>query len=95
MEFLPGGRAPGGRCPRNVDYAQLTAGIAVEMEHTPDPRIAREIACDHLTEDPSYYTKLATIHLDGVARRRRWWLVGGVVAAGLAGFAVGVVASKA
>lgn len=93
MEFIPG-RAPGGRCPRNVDYVQLTAGITVEMEHTRDPRIAREIACDHLTEDPSYYTKLATIHLDG-AGARRWWIVGGVVAAGLAGFLVGVVASKA
>lgn len=88
MEFLPGGRAPGGRCPRNVDYAQLTAGIAVEMEHTRDPRTAREIACDHLTEDPAYYAKLATIHLDG-ATRRRWWLAAGIVATAALGIVVG------
>ena len=31
------------------------------MEHTTDPRIAREIATDHLTEDPQYYTMLAKI----------------------------------
>jgi hypothetical protein len=28
------------------------------MEHTDDEEIAREIAMDHLTEDPKYYTKL-------------------------------------
>ena len=30
----------------------------VEMEHTNDPDIAKEIAMDHLTEDPDYYSKL-------------------------------------
>lgn len=34
-------------------------GIKVEMEHTSDPDIAKEIALDHLTEDPEYYTHLA------------------------------------
>ena len=28
------------------------------MEHTDDPSLAREIARDHLTEDPAYYDKL-------------------------------------
>lgn len=44
--------------PENVDVNQLSIGIQVEMEHTNDPNIAREIATDHLTEDPEYYTKL-------------------------------------
>jgi hypothetical protein len=38
---------------------QLQAGIKVEMEHTDNPAVARKIACDHLSEDPEYYTKLA------------------------------------
>ena len=41
-----------------VDPNQLSIGIQVEMEHTNDPDIAQEIAMDHLTEDPQYYTKL-------------------------------------
>lgn len=40
---------------------QFKMGQKVEMEHTTDVRIAKEIARDHLTEDPQYYTKLATI----------------------------------
>lgn len=43
---------------------QLAAGIKVEMEHTNDPNVAKEIAKDHLTEDPEYYVKLATIEKD-------------------------------
>lgn len=38
---------------------QLRMGIKVEMEHTNDPKIALEIAMDHMTESPEYYTKLA------------------------------------
>jgi hypothetical protein len=33
------------------------------MEHTNDPDIAKEIAMDHLTEDPRYYTKLVNAGL--------------------------------
>ena len=44
--------------PGDVDPTQLSVGIQVEMEHTNDPKIAQEIALDHLTEDPEYYTKL-------------------------------------
>lgn len=68
-ELIPGGKAPGGRCPRGVDPSEIARGILVEMEHTTSPRMAREIACDHLTEDPHYYTRLAQIHLDGVGFR--------------------------
>ncbi len=36
-------------------------GIQVELEHTDNPSMAAEIAKDHLTEDPDYYTKLKKI----------------------------------
>jgi hypothetical protein len=37
---------------------ELMKGIRHEKEHTSDPKTAREIALDHLKEDPKYYTKL-------------------------------------
>lgn len=37
---------------------QLYKGIEVEMEHTDDEEIAKEIAKDHLTEYPYYYDEL-------------------------------------
>lgn len=37
---------------------QLRKGIKVEMEHTNDPKIAKEIAGDHLKEYPKYYDAL-------------------------------------
>ena len=40
---------------------QLTKGVKVEMEHTNDPEKAKEIAMDHLWEDPKYYNKLKQI----------------------------------
>lgn len=40
---------------------QLNKGIKVEMEHTKDKTIAKEIAMDHLYEDPNYYDKLEKI----------------------------------
>lgn len=57
-ELLPGGLAPGGRCPVGTPRAVIKQGVNVELEHTRSRRIAREIACDHLTEDPRYYAKL-------------------------------------
>ena len=42
----------------DVDPVELSLGQTVEMEHTTDPNIATEIALDHLSEDPQYYTKL-------------------------------------
>jgi hypothetical protein len=44
--------------PSTLDPDQLRLGIAVEMEHTDDSDISSEIAIDHLTEDPAYYTTL-------------------------------------
>jgi hypothetical protein len=67
---LPGGVGDG-RSPSEFDPAELAKGIEVEMEHTDDRTLAREIAIDHLSEDPHYYTKLATIHDEARACRRR------------------------
>lgn len=54
---IPGGLSEG-KSPKDFDPEQLAMGVKVEMEHTNSRVVAREIACDHLTEDPSYYTKL-------------------------------------
>jgi lysophospholipase L1-like esterase/GNAT superfamily N-acetyltransferase len=64
-DLLPGGKAEG-MSPDDFDPRQLKAGIKVELEHTNDPAIAQEIARDHLAEDPDYYIKLKSIHLDGL-----------------------------
>lgn len=57
---LPGGLADD-KTPGDFDPEKLAAGIEVEMEHTSDEDIAREIAMDHLTEDPDYYDKLRKV----------------------------------
>lgn len=54
---LPGGRAEG-LGPEDFDPVELRRGMRHELEHTPDRRIAQEIAMDHLAEDPMYYRKL-------------------------------------
>lgn len=64
---VPGGLAEG-KDPSEFDPEKLAEGVKVEMEHTSDPAIAREIAMDHLTEDPDYYRKLRKVEgkdLDG------------------------------
>lgn len=43
---------------------QLDMGIKIEKEHTTDRETAREIALDHLKEDPNYYTKLQKAELE-------------------------------
>jgi len=57
---LSGGRADR-RQPRDFDKTQLRMGAKHELEHTNDPTLAREIAMDHLAEDPKYYTKLKQV----------------------------------
>lgn len=57
---IPGGLADDKK-PNDFNAKALKAGIKVEMEHTSDKKVAMEIAMDHLTEDPKYYEKLATI----------------------------------
>lgn len=42
-----------------IAESQIRIGTKHELEHTTDRAIARKIACDHLREDPKYYTYLA------------------------------------
>ena len=46
--------------------AELRRGIQVEMEHTKDTEVAREIALDHLGEDLHYYEKLSNMEKNKV-----------------------------
>lgn len=57
---IPGGLADT-KTAKDFNPAALKKGIAVELEHTTDAKIAKEIAMDHLTEDPKYYDKLEKI----------------------------------
>lgn len=84
-DLLPGGRADR-MTPEMFDPLQLARGTSVEFEHTRDMALAREIAMDHLAEDPDYYRKLATIHLDGDSAGGGGLAVVGVVLAFAAGW---------
>lgn len=42
-----------------ISASQIKRGTEHELEHTTDRAVARKIACDHLREDPYYYTHLA------------------------------------
>lgn len=66
---IPGGLADKKK-PSDFKKKQLLKGIKVEFEHTGDREIAKEIAMDHLTEDPVYYDKLETIEKHSSLRRR-------------------------
>lgn len=61
----------------NVDIQELIEqfkkGIKVEMEHTTDVEISKEITLDHLFEDPKYYDKLATIETESVTMNNLDW----------------------
>lgn len=56
---------------------QLKKGIAIELEHTSDEKIAKEIALDHLAEIPNYYDRLETVEEDNVDLRsgEHLWIV--------------------
>ena len=56
---IPGGEADKKHvAEKDVDPEQLKMGIKEEMEHTGDPKVAKEIALDHLSKTPNYYSKL-------------------------------------
>ncbi len=46
------------RKPSDFDPKELKMGIEIEMEHTDDEKLAKEIAMDHLVEIPDYYSRL-------------------------------------
>jgi hypothetical protein len=52
------------KVPKRDILIQLEKGIKVELEHTNERSIAREIALDHIGEDPHYYNKLAKAELE-------------------------------
>lgn len=73
---LPGGLGDGINS-SDVDQSQLDKGRDVEMEHTNDPRVATEIATDHLAELPDYYDRLQQVeknscHCDGQTNPQRY-----------------------
>ena len=47
----------------DFDSDELQLGIQTELEHTDDPEIAKEIAKDHLSENPNYYSILKSVRL--------------------------------
>jgi len=56
-DYIRGGK--GDMLPdRMFKKKQLAKGVKHEREHTMDPEIAKEIAKDHLAENPDYYTML-------------------------------------
>jgi hypothetical protein len=54
---VPGGLADG---KKDTDFNQkeLDMGVEVELEHTKDKELSKDIAKDHLEEFPNYYTEL-------------------------------------
>jgi len=68
--ILPGGKGDN-LSEDDVDKNELMKGLEVEMEHTTNKKVAREIALDHLAEDPKYYTKLEKIHKENPGKKRK------------------------
>ena len=62
-DLLPGGLADDKKA-KDFDKEQLHIGTKHELEHTSDWAVAREIAMDHLAEDPQYYVKLAKMEAE-------------------------------
>lgn len=44
---------------QDADPNELAMGLKVEKEHSMDESITKQIALDHLSEIPDYYTRLA------------------------------------
>ncbi len=57
QDLLPGGVGDH-TDPETLDPRQLEVGILVQRQHTNNLAIAKQIAVDHLTQHPKYYTKL-------------------------------------
>jgi hypothetical protein len=54
----------------DVNYYEFTKGWKHELEHTDDIDKAKEIAIDHLAEDPNYYTRLEMIEFKAKKKNR-------------------------
>lgn len=60
MDNNPGGLGDK-NSPSDFDEDEVLEGALVELEHTDDFKLAVEIAVDHLSENPTYYTDLRAI----------------------------------
>lgn len=69
-QYLRGGVADKNRV-SDFNKKELDRGTKVEREHTNNPGVAREIATDHLKEDPQYYKKLEK--MEKPARKKTWF----------------------
>lgn len=68
-DLLPGGKAD--NLPdREFSSRNLAEGAKHEHEHTDNDQIAKEIAKDHLQEDPAYYKKVEAIEGKSAASAR-------------------------
>lgn len=56
--------------PDQVNYFEFTKGWKHELEHTDDIDKAKEIALDHLSEDPMYYTRLQMVEFEKKKKER-------------------------
>lgn len=56
--------------PDDVNYYEFQKGWKHELEHTDDIDKAKEIALDHLAEDPNYYTHLEMIEYVANKKKR-------------------------
>lgn len=74
-EFVKGGLGDN-RPDSMFDKKQLEIGIKVEMEHTKDRRIAKEIAKDHLVEFKDYYKELNKMEKKLEDKKKRNGLIG-------------------
>jgi hypothetical protein len=54
---VPGGLADDKK-DTDFDSKELDMGIEVELEHTNDRSLSKDISKDHLEEFPNYYTEL-------------------------------------
>lgn len=70
-EIIRGGKADWMKDDRFSDK-QLRMGVSIEKEHTKNPRLAKEIAKDHLVEDKNYYTHLKEME-DKYVEKKAFW----------------------
>lgn len=70
LNKLPGGKGDNLN-PKDVNPNELKIGIKHEMEHTNNPKIAEEIALDHLAENPKYYSELNKTGIDEIKRMQQ------------------------
>ena len=54
---IPGGLADKKK-PLDFNQKEISRGEEIELEHTNDKELAKDIAMDHLEEFPTYYTEL-------------------------------------